>query len=190
MRRWWIVSALLAGCHGAPSCDDVASELAHFAPRSSRVSIASTIGSACERDAWSAEARRCLKWVERRSRVHRCSSDLSEKQTDWLAKQLEPDEQREREALRNDDPPPPPPPEHTTITVDVADDGTASSEVSFGGRTLTREELDQLFRLTADTDPLTTVVIRSSSSAPHGAVVTVMEAAKAAGLHDLAIATK
>jgi hypothetical protein len=184
--RCWIVIALLAGCNGAPSCDDVASGLAHLARRSLREKLVEPIAAACERDAWPAEARRCLRWVEHRSRIRTCNSELSEKQTEWLTKQLDPDE---FDDLRMPEPPPPPLPEpvpHPGLTIDVESDGTAT----FGGRPINATDLEELFRTSAGMDLETKVVIRSASGAPHGAVVHVMEAAKTAGLHDLAISTK
>ncbi len=186
--RCWIVIALLAGCNGAPSCDDVASDLAHLARRSLREKLVEPIAAACERDAWPAEARRCLKWVERRSRVHTCNSELSEKQTEWLTKQLDPDEFEDLKMPEPPLPPPPPdpPPPHPDLTIDVDSDGITS----FGGRPISSTELEQLFSTSAGMDLETKVVIHSAPGAPHGAVVKAMEAAKSAGLHDLAISTK
>ncbi len=190
MRRCWIVIALLAGCDAtAPSCDDVASELAHFAPRSSRASASAAIGGACEREAWPAEARRCLKWVERRSRVHTCSSQLSEKQTDWLTKQLDPDLEHDLDALKNEDPPPPPPeppPEHETLTIDIGADGTTS----FGGRPMSGDELDALFKTTVGVDPQAKVVLRVAATTKYDSIMPAMDRAQRAGLHDVSFETK
>ena len=66
------------------------------------------------------------------------------------------------------------------ITID------ASNHTIVGGNVIDAQTLDELFGVTFADDPDTQVVIKAERSASHGAVVRVMERAKAAGLTHLA----
>ena len=67
---------------------------------------------------------------------------------------------------------------------------TAKNEFYVQGQKVAREDLKRLFDAAAGRESGTQVIVEADEGVPHGTVVTVMELAKASGLHKLAIATK
>lgn len=59
-----------------------------------------------------------------------------------------------------------------------------------GGKVMDEGELRQTFKEAKALAPETTVIVQADAGVPHGKVVAVMELAKAAGLSQLAIATR
>jgi biopolymer transport protein ExbD len=68
------------------------------------------------------------------------------------------------------------------ITVD------AQGQLILGGRTLDDDSLDGLLQLSFKDDPDTEVVVKAAKTAPHAAVIKILDHAKAAGLKRMAIA--
>ncbi|RLA81135.1 MAG: biopolymer transporter ExbD [Deltaproteobacteria bacterium] len=67
---------------------------------------------------------------------------------------------------------------------------TKDNKVYLNGRRIKPKELERAFRERAKKAPQTLVIIRADARALHGKVVEVMDMAKTAGLHRLAIATQ
>jgi hypothetical protein len=66
----------------------------------------------------------------------------------------------------------------------------ATGQLILGGRTLDDDSLDGLLQLSFKDDPETEVLVKAAKGAPHAAVIKVLDHAKAAGLHDMAIAAE
>ncbi len=74
----------------------------------------------------------------------------------------------------------------TDITVAITTEG----KIVVDGQEIAADALRQKFEAAKAKNPETQVVVQADESAHHGRVVAVMELAKAAGLHRLAIATR
>ncbi|HEX5060071.1 MAG TPA: biopolymer transporter ExbD, partial [Kofleriaceae bacterium] len=74
---------------------------------------------------------------------------------------------------------------HPTLVVRV----DAAGRPSIGGNVIDEATLDELLRMSAADDRDTEVVVKAAPGAPHKSVVFVLEHAKAAGLHRMAIGT-
>ena len=72
------------------------------------------------------------------------------------------------------------------LSVAVLEDG----RLVLGGDVVTAEELKQAFEAAKRDSPDTMVIVQADQGVPHGKVVEVMEAAKAAGLGQLAIGVR
>ena len=72
------------------------------------------------------------------------------------------------------------------LIVAILDDGRVVS----GGRELDERGLSELFESAFRMSSLTTVILQADRDVPHGRVVEVMEAARAKGLTNLAVATQ
>jgi biopolymer transport protein ExbD len=77
-------------------------------------------------------------------------------------------------------------PAATDVTVAI----TTTGDMVVDGKKVDPEQLKALFRAAKDKDPNTQVIVQADEATHHGRVVGVMELAKAAGLHRLAIATR
>ena len=64
-----------------------------------------------------------------------------------------------------------------------------TGDVDVGGKRIADADLDNLFRAAFTRDKNTQVVLKADKGVPHGKVVNIMERAKQAGLHRLAIGT-
>ncbi len=80
------------------------------------------------------------------------------------------------------------PVQHKTQDVRVKID--AKGTLFFADRRASPEDLDARFREAARANPDTLVIIEADGNTPHRYVVDVMDRAKSAGLHRLAIATR
>jgi hypothetical protein len=112
----------------------------------------------------------------------------AEAEVDDLERRLR-EEKRRREhaqAIRPVRPPSTPVVTRASLIVIVTAQGTVLAD----GREVDDAQLDALLRSTAQHDHTTQVVIQAERGTPHGAVVKVMEKAKAAGLTRLAIGTQ
>jgi len=67
---------------------------------------------------------------------------------------------------------------------------TTNGNLVVDGKPVDPEQLKQLFARARAKDPETQVIVQADEATHHGRVVGVMELAKAAGLHRLAIATR
>jgi biopolymer transport protein ExbD len=76
--------------------------------------------------------------------------------------------------------------ERKEMTVSITKEG----KVSLEGRAVTIEDLSREFRALYSINPEAMVIVQGDEEALHGKVVQVMDAAKAAGLSKLAIATR
>lgn len=74
---------------------------------------------------------------------------------------------------------------HPTLIVRV----DAAGRPSIGGNVIDEATLDELLRMSAADDRDTEVVVKAAKNAPQASVRLVLEHAKAAGLHRMAIAT-
>lgn len=74
--------------------------------------------------------------------------------------------------------------QHPVLAISV----DATGQLILGGRTLDDDSLDGLLQLSFKDDPDTEVVVKAAKSAPHAAVIKVLDHAKAAGLKRMAIA--
>lgn len=72
------------------------------------------------------------------------------------------------------------------VTIAIAEDG----RMMVRGKAVTAAELAQLLGEAKAKNPETQVIVQADEKAHHGRVVSVMELAKSAGLHRLAIATR
>lgn len=76
--------------------------------------------------------------------------------------------------------------EKKEMTVSISREGTISVE----GKTLTIDDLAREFKTLYAINPDAMVIVQGDEDALHGKIVKVMDAAKAAGLNKLAIATR
>jgi biopolymer transport protein ExbD len=77
-------------------------------------------------------------------------------------------------------------PAETDLSVAILQDG----RVVLAGDVVTEEELRKAFDAAKEKNPNTMVIIQADEGVPHGKVVQVMEAAKTAGLAQLAIGVR
>lgn len=76
--------------------------------------------------------------------------------------------------------------EKKEMTVSISREGVITLE----GKTVTINDLDREFKALYSINPDAMVIVQGDEDALHGKVVQVMDAAKAAGLNKLAIATR
>ncbi len=78
----------------------------------------------------------------------------------------------------------------TARTTDLSVAVLADGQFVLGGNVVTEEELRQAFEKAKAENPETLVIVQADEGVPHGTVVQVMEAAKKAGLAQLAIGVR
>lgn len=80
--------------------------------------------------------------------------------------------------------------ELSASNADVTVGVTTKGEIVVDGKPVTPDQLKAIFDRAKAKDPDTQVIVQADEATYHGRVVGVMELAKAAGLHRLAIATR
>jgi biopolymer transport protein ExbD len=194
--RCVLVLALVAACGGKeapqPSCAEAATGFARNVARKDREAVTDLVAERCHGDGWPARVRACLLETEETVRLDdfsvTCLDRLDASQRSAFARGLQ--------RILTQDPPvavpvivtePVDAPEasaHESLVIEVSTDA-----VRIGGKRLTDDELQTLFRAAAARSRKTQVVLQCDPGLPHGRVVALMELAKAAGLERLAIGT-
>ncbi len=77
------------------------------------------------------------------------------------------------------------PPTESSLVVEIA----ADNGILVGGKPLTRDQLEPVFRAASARDHDTQVIVKAQPGVPHGTVVQILETAKLAGLRRLAFGT-